>query len=294
MDTMRGKSVIVTGAGGAIGRQLVGVLATRGARVLAADLPGHTGVVHAVRSAQELGGDVSAAGVDIRSVPSVQAMVDQAVATWGGIDVLVNNAGVFHAIGACWEQDPEVWLSDVTTNLFGTFACSRAVIPHMLAAGRGTIINLAGGGFDAPNPGGASYAASKAGVVRFTDTLAAELDGAGATIAVHALMPGLVRSHMTQTLADTSTGQKWLPHVAAGLRAGEDVSARTVAEALIRLVQRAHDIPSGRVFGYDDDLDAVAASAARIDAADLFQLRWRRDDAYLDPALAGLKRAGDR
>lgn len=276
MQGLKGLSVVVTGAGGAIGSEIVAALARRQARIVVASLPGDLGAGAAADKARELGAEACLAALDIQSPEQVAAVISKTVDEWGRIDVLINNAGRFQAIGALWEQDPEVWLADVTTNLFGTFLCCRAAVPPMLRAGRGTIINLVGGGFDIPNPGGTSYASSKAGVARLTDTLAAELSGAGLPIAVHAIMPGLVRSGMTEELASSQTGLRWLPHVAEGLRAHQDVTAAEVAEGVVRLAERAHEIPSGRVLNWDDDLDQIVRAADSIAAEDLFQIRWKR------------------
>jgi NAD(P)-dependent dehydrogenase (short-subunit alcohol dehydrogenase family) len=276
MRTLRDQIALVTGAGGAIGTAIVGGLARRGARVFAASLASDQSARDAVEKAIAGGANVTFVELDVASGEQVDRAIAQVREQSGRLDLLINNAGRFYAIGALWEMDPQVWLEDVTTNLFGTFLCCRAAIPLMSNGGGGGIINLVGGGFDRPNPGGTSYASSKAGIARLTDTLAAELTSEGMPIAIHGLMPGLVRSYMTELLSETSGGKKWLPHVAAGLRANEDIPATAVAETVLRLAEYAEDIPSGRIISWDDDPRELANDAEAIRADDLFQIRWRR------------------
>ena len=106
--------------------------------------------------------------------------------------VLVNNAGVLGPAGPLDDNDWDAWVETVRVNLLGTVAMCRAVLPGMRERGYGKIINLSGGGATAARPNFSAYAASKAAVVRFTETLAGELDG----IDVNAIAPGALPTRM--------------------------------------------------------------------------------------------------
>ena len=111
-----------------------------------------------------------------------------------GLDILVNNAGVYGPMGPIEENDWEAWVRAIQINLFGTVLMSRAVIPIFRGQNYGKIINLSGGGATAPLPRMSSYAASKAAVVRLTETLAEELRDAH--VDVNAIAPGALNTRL--------------------------------------------------------------------------------------------------
>jgi 3-oxoacyl-[acyl-carrier protein] reductase len=121
--------------------------------------------------------------------------------------VLVNAAGIPGPIGPLWDADPEEWRRAVEVNLFGTFLCCRAVLPLMMERRRGKIVNFSGGGATSPLPRMGAYGASKAAVVRLTETLAEEVKPFN--IAVNAIAPGLVDTRLQD------------PVLAAGTLAGD-------------------------------------------------------------------------
>src|SRR5579872_638983 len=197
MLELNGQTVLITGAGRGIGRAMAQACARAGARVaLAARSADQLATV-----AQEIrsdGGSALGVPTDISDARSVAETVRRVEAEWGPLDLLVNNAAAFQAIGPVWEVEAESWWADVTTNLYGTFLCCHAVLPGMLARDCGRIINVVGGGTGLPFPYGSGYASSKAAVMRLTETLAEELRRAGARVAVFALEPGLVRTAITE------------------------------------------------------------------------------------------------
>jgi 3-oxoacyl-[acyl-carrier protein] reductase len=144
---------------------------------------------------------------DVSRWPDVQQLVLESHAQLGGIDVLVNTAGVYGPIGPTAEVDTESWVRAIEVNLLGAFYLCRAVVPHMLAQRSGKVMLLAGGGATAPLPRLSAYAASKAAVVRLADTLAEELRERG--IQVNAIAPGLVDTGLQDDV------------LAAGERAGD-------------------------------------------------------------------------
>jgi NAD(P)-dependent dehydrogenase (short-subunit alcohol dehydrogenase family) len=200
---------------------------------------------------------------DVSSPDDVERWVATTTATLGPIDLLVNNAGVIVAPEPFWEHDADAWWRVLEINLRGPQLGCRAVLPAMVAAGRGRIVNLTSGaahlGNLPANVRDTSYPTSKAALARFTEMLAAELAGTG--VVAFSISPGLVRSAMTAGLPDDLP---WTPPEAA--------------PRLIRgLAEGRADALSGRYLHaeHDADLDALAARAAEVVALDLNAIRLR-------------------
>lgn len=132
--------------------------------------------------------------LDVTSPDDVGAFIETSIQELGKLDVLVNNAGVYGPMGAIETVDWNAWASAVAINLFGSVLMARGVIPHMRRAGRGAIIQISGGGATSPMPGISAYAASKAAVVRFAETLALELKSDGIT--VNSIAPGALNTQL--------------------------------------------------------------------------------------------------
>ena len=137
---------------------------------------------------------VTATAADVSSPKEVEALVAGATRDLGGLDGLVNNAGVYGPKGLIEDVDWVEWAKAIEINLLGTVLPCRAVLPGFRSRGRGKIVNLSGGGATAPLPRLSAYAASKAAVVRFTETLAEELRGTA--IDVNAIAPGALNTRL--------------------------------------------------------------------------------------------------
>ena len=206
------KRALVTGAGRGIGRAIALAFAREGARVaLLARTRVQLEEVAAAITGQ--GGEARVCPADVAREAPLRAAVEDVLAAWGGIDILVNNAGVQGPIGLTHEVDVDEWIRAIHINLVGCFACTRLVLPGMIAQGYGKIINLSGGGAVGPRPRFSAYSAAKAGVVRFTETLSAEVADSG--IDVNAMAPGPINTAMLGEV----------------LRAGEAAGATALAEA---------------------------------------------------------------
>jgi 3-oxoacyl-[acyl-carrier protein] reductase len=190
---------IVTGAGRGIGHAIAVRLAKEGGRVASVS----RSEANARRTADEINGARAEAarpyGVDVADHAAVQQVCAQILADFGHIDVLVNNAGVTRD-GLSMRMSIEDWDTVIDTNLRGAFSFAQGVIRPMIKQRSGRIINISSIAGLSGNPGQANYAASKAGLVGLTKTLAREL--ASRAITVNAIAPGFIVTDMTDVLSD--------------------------------------------------------------------------------------------
>ena len=194
-----GKGVIVTGAGQGIGRAIAERFARDGGSVLIADLNGDA--AESVASAVREGG-LRAIGheVDVSDAVAVRGMAEQAIAEFGGIDVLVNNAGILRSTRVV-DISPDEWDLVLDVNLKAAFLCSQAVHDSMAARGGGRIVHMASmAGRATSTLGGAHYSTAKAGVLGFSRHLAREWAKDGITS--NAISPGIVDTPMVRGSTD--------------------------------------------------------------------------------------------
>jgi NAD(P)-dependent dehydrogenase (short-subunit alcohol dehydrogenase family) len=137
---------------------------------------------------------VFAEAADVANEDDVARVVERAISAFGTIDILVNNAGIYGPLGAIEEIDWQAWVRAIEINLLGSVLFCRAVVPHMKRQGRGKIIQLSGGGATTPLPRISAYAASKAAIVRFAETLAEELRDDH--IDVNSIAPGALNTRL--------------------------------------------------------------------------------------------------
>jgi len=201
MDAGRfsGLTAIVTGAGSGIGRATAVRLATEGARVVVSDLmPERVAETIALIEAEGVTDAVGVAG-DVTD----QAHVDAVVAAAGGqVDVLVNNAGIMDGFLPVGELDDTMWERVLAVNLTAQMRTTRAVLPLMMAAGSGSIVNLASAAAQHGGASGTAYAVSKHGVIGLTRSTAVLYGAAG--IRCNAVMPGAVATNIGATAAPKS------------------------------------------------------------------------------------------
>jgi len=202
---LKGKVAIVTGAGRGIGEATALAFARQGARLVIASRT-ETELVQVSRTIAQMGGEVVVKVANVTDSVDVHNLVAAAMNSYGAVDILVNAAGVYGPIGPMWEVSPEKWLQAFQINLYGTFLCCRAVLAHMVEKRSGSIINYSGGGATAPLARFSAYGASKAAVVRLTETLAEEVKQYD--IRVNAIAPGAVDTKLQDEV------------LAAGERAG--------------------------------------------------------------------------
>jgi 3-oxoacyl-[acyl-carrier protein] reductase len=197
---LAGRVAVVTGSAGGIGKEIVEHLARRGALAVVSDLPGAAEKGAAVaRGIEEAGGSAVFVPADVTSESDVQSIVATAESTLGPVDILVNNAGITRD-GLLVRMSEADWESVVAVNLKGAFLAARAVARGMMKRRSGSIINVASVVGLRGNAGQANYAASKAGLVGLTKSLARELGPRN--VRVNAVAPGYIQTEMTEALAD--------------------------------------------------------------------------------------------
>lgn len=189
MSRLGDNVALITGAGQGIGRAFALRFAAEGARVVVADLNGERAAAVAAELAAA-GGQALAVTANVADEASVAAMVQEAVAHFGRLDVLLNNAAIFSTIEMkpFYELSLAEWQQLMAVNLTGVFLCCRAAAGPMRARQRGRIINISSSTVLMGRPNYAHYVASKAGVIGLTRAMATELGGDNIT--VNAIMPG--------------------------------------------------------------------------------------------------------
>ena len=190
---LKGRVAIVTGGSQGIGKAIVRRLLEEGARV-AFCARNIQPLTVAAEELSIIGPELLPVRADITNRAEVEEFVEVTLERFTRIDILVNNAGIQGPVGPAWEVDPVDWRETLTTNLLGTFLVCRAVVPALMRRRCGKIINVSGGGAATPRPRFTAYAASKAALVRFTETLAIEL--ADHNIQVDAVARGFVATSM--------------------------------------------------------------------------------------------------
>jgi 3-oxoacyl-[acyl-carrier protein] reductase len=193
MQTMTGKAVIVTGASRGIGAAAATALAKAGAAVLLTARDGAQCEAIA-QSITRNGGKAAAVACDVSDWNAVRRLADEAQQRFGKIDVLVNNAGVIEPIAGIADSDPAAWAQNVQINLVGAYHAIRAVLPPMIAAGGGTIINVSSGAAHNPLEGWSAYCSAKAGLAMLTRGIA--LEHAAQGIRVFGFQPGTTDTEM--------------------------------------------------------------------------------------------------
>jgi 3-oxoacyl-[acyl-carrier protein] reductase len=191
---LKGKVVLVTGAGRGIGRAIAKLFALEGAKVVINYSKSESEAASLAKEIEEIGGETLLVKADVSKTDQVKEMVKKVIDRFGRIDVLVNNAGVLFPAGFL-DSTEEMWNRTIDVNLKGAYLCSKEVAPIMLSQRKGKIINIASvcGLAQHSALGNTPYAVSKAGVIGLTRSLAVNL---GPYINVNAIAPGVIDTDM--------------------------------------------------------------------------------------------------
>lgn len=246
------RSVVVTGAGSGIGRAAARQFAQEGARVVVADLNVETAVA-VVEEIRAAGGT----GVAVTGDLSDQAVVDRVVATtvetFGGLDVLVNNAGIMDRMSAAADVSDAEWERVIRINLTAPFLLTRAALPHLLAAGKGAIVNVASEAALRGSAAGTAYTVSKHGIVGLTRSLAIMYRDRG--IRANAIAPGGTRTNIAVDLDPTAHGPAALGGYQQNI--GRIADADEQAAAIVFLASDAASNINGVILPVDNGWSAV-------------------------------------
>jgi len=190
---LESKNVAITGAGRGIGEAIAYALAREGANIsLTARTVSELEKVE--KKVKEFGVKTFFQKCDVSKQEEVEGWIDKTHKELGGTDIMINNAGMYGPIGLFKDNDINLWSHAIQTNLLGTVFCIKAVLPQMIQRKEGVIINLSGGGALMPFPRFTAYGASKAAIVRLTETLSEELKEYN--IRVNAIAPGGVNTRL--------------------------------------------------------------------------------------------------
>src|SRR5918992_6346525 len=213
--------IIVTGGAGGIGSDICRGLAADGLKVIVADYAKDAAEKVAAEIHQS-GGEATAIQVDVGSPQSVAAMMDQSIARYGAVDYVFCGAGVMDRVAVVDMPEAE-WDRVIRINLKGVFLCSQAAAKHMIPKKQGRILSIASGRGVAGQARAAHYAASKAGIIAFTKSLAVEL--APYDITVNAICPGATDTPMSRagSTADEFKKREAIPPLMDGLTKKEEI-----------------------------------------------------------------------
>ncbi|WP_410586416.1 SDR family NAD(P)-dependent oxidoreductase [Amycolatopsis sp. lyj-23] len=244
--------VLVTGGGRGLGRTFAGALAAAGLSVAVAGRD-RNALAETVEEIRRTGGSATGVHLDVTDESSSRRGVERIVAELGGLDVLVNNAGVPGPIGPLWTVDETEWRRVFEVGLFGAARMARAVLPALT----GRVVNVVSRAGTVGWPHASAYAATKAALISLTASLAGELAGSG-RVAV-AFDPGLVDAGMTRSHLDRGrTGNRYEDEILAwtvkAREAGRFTAAADSAAALVAVVTGAADHSAGRCVQTDDVL----------------------------------------
>lgn len=250
MQDFTGKTALITGAAGGIGRAAARLLAQRGAAVVIADLKPEIEETAALISAS--GGRAQALRVDCASDEGVAAMVAAGVALGGRIDVLFANAGITGGVVPRLDTPSADFLEVLRINLLGPWIAIRDCLPHMPVGGA-IVCTASVAGFRA-GAGPIAYSASKAGVVNLVQTVAMALSGRG--IRINGIAPGLIDTPMTAPLFDDARARGREGKIGQLNPLKRGGQAHEVAEAAVWLASSAATYVNGQVLGVDGGLSA--------------------------------------
>lgn len=238
-----GKTAVVTGGSRGLGRAVCRNLAENGANVVFSYAGNTAAAEETVKELESMGANVRAVQGSVADAEAVKALMDTAVKEFGGVHILVNNAGITRD-GLAMMLKEEDFDAVIDTNLKGTFLCMKAVSRIMLRQKYGRIVNLSSVVGLHGNAGQVNYAASKAGVIGMTKSLAKELASKGVT--VNAVAPGFITTDMTDAIPEAAKAALLASIPMARLGAPEDV-----ANAVAFLAAEESGYITGQVLGVD-------------------------------------------
>jgi NAD(P)-dependent dehydrogenase (short-subunit alcohol dehydrogenase family) len=273
---LSGRTAIVTGGSHGLGLEIARAYVAAGARVVVCGRDA-SALDRARTELESVAPDpdaVATAAVDVSERRAVEDLVENALERFSRLHVLVNNAGIYGPKGLTEDVAWEDWEEAIRVNLFGSVLCSRAVVPHFRANGYGKIIQLSGGGATSPLPRLSAYAASKAAVVRFAETLAEELRGAG--IDVNAIAPGALNTRLLDEVLEAGpelVGESFYERALEQQSSG-GTPLELAARLAVFLASAESDGITGKLISAQwDPWEGLPAHADDLSSTDVYTLR---------------------
>jgi NAD(P)-dependent dehydrogenase (short-subunit alcohol dehydrogenase family) len=246
----QGRAVVVTAGAGGIGLAIAEAFASGGDRVHTCDI--NAGALKQMTQANPA---ITATVCDVSDRSSVEAFVQAAAETLGGIEVLVNNAGIAGPTTSVEEMDPDQWDAVLAVNLTGTFNVTRLAIPHLKRSKAGTIINMSSVGGRFGYSDRSPYATTKRGLIGFTETLALELGGDG--VRVNAIAPGAVDGERIRNVLQARAG--------ASGRSLDEVTADALSIQALKYFVDPNDIAALTLFLASHSAKSISGQTLAID-----------------------------
>ena len=269
---LNSKVAIVTGGARGIGKAIATEFVRNGAKVVIVSRTRQQ-INRTTAELQNMGGDVLGVVADVSDLVDVKRFIERTISTFGIIDILVNCAAIQEPIGPFIDTSIEQWEANIRINLLGTVMSCKAILPVMVKNGRGKIINLSGGGATSPRPYFSAYAAAKTAIVRFTETLALEVETYN--IDINAIAPGAVNTQMTREIlaAKKRAGKvEFLQAMRVSRNGG--VSIKLAAELAVFLASDASNGITGRLLSAIwDDWQSLGEDTEQIMDPRMFTLR---------------------
>jgi 3-oxoacyl-[acyl-carrier protein] reductase len=236
---LKGRVAIITGAGQGIGLTVAERMLDSGASVSIWDRD--AALLTSLQSKYGASDKVQLLSADIGSLPSVEAATQKVMDRHGKIDVLVNNAAIVGPNANTWEYPPQAFMDVVHIGLVGTFFVCRTVVPHMIAAGYGRIVNVASVAGKEGNPGAPAYSSTKAGVIALTKSLGKEL--AKYDIGVNCVTPAVAKTTMA-----LSQEPEFLKMILSKIPRGRMLELSEAASMIAWLASEENSFTTGAVF----------------------------------------------
>jgi NAD(P)-dependent dehydrogenase (short-subunit alcohol dehydrogenase family) len=279
---LSGRGALITGASHGLGLAIARTYVDEGANVFICARDAESLEQARAELIARAGDDAERVGArvaDVSQPKEVAALVSAATDLFSDLSILVNNAGIYGPKGPIEETDWDAWVRAVEINLMGSVLAARAVIPQMKRVGYGKIIQISGGGATSPMPGLSAYAASKAAVLRFAETLALELKDA--RVDVNSIAPGALNTRLLDEILDAGpqqVGESFYQRSLAQQRSGGTPPERG-AELAAWLASAASDGITGKLISaiwdpwaqlpnHREDLDSDVYTLRRIVPAD--------------------------
>lgn len=277
---LRGKAAIITGASKGIGKTIAETFAKEGCNLTILSR-NFDEIRNAAKELEKYDVDILPLKCDVSNPVEVEEMVKKTIDHFKKIDILVNNAGIYGPFGPLVDNDLKEWKNTIDINLMGTVICTKFVLPHMIKAKSGKIINLSGGGAGGPpTPTISAYVTSKVAVVRFTEVIAEEVKNYN--IQVNSIAPGAVNTRLLNQLlaAADKIDKKFLERSIKQMETGGTPPEKAAQLALFLASEESNGITGKLISAIWDDYQNFVKKLDEINEAQIYTLRRIDNHTY--------------